>query len=101
MAPWLKEVPGGVEIEVAVQPRASRTRIVGEHGGRLKVALAAPPVDGEANRALVELFAAALGVRRAEVAIVRGASGRRKTVRVAGATAAGVEAALGAGLPGS
>lgn len=100
MASWLQEVPGGVEIEVAVQPRASRTRIVGEHGGRLKVALAAPPVDGEANRALVELFAAALGVRRAEVAIVRGASGRRKTVRVAGATAAGVEAALGPGRAG-
>lgn len=100
MVPWLQEVPAGVQIEVVVQPRASRTRIVGEHGGRLKVALAAPPVGGEANRALVELFAAALGVRRAEVAIVRGGSGRRKTVRVAGATAAGVEAALGAGRAG-
>lgn len=94
MAPWLRPVAGGVEIEVAVQPRASRTRILGEHGGRLKVALAAPPVEGEANRELVELLAGALGVRRAEVSILRGAAGRRKTVRIAGAAAAAVEAAL-------
>jgi hypothetical protein len=99
MAPWLRQVPDGVEIEVAVQPRASRTRILGEHGGRLKVALAAAPVDGEANLALVELLADVLGVRRAEVSILRGGSGRRKTVRVSGATAAGVEAALAGGGP--
>ena len=95
MVPWLRQVASGVEIEVAVQPRASRTRILGEHGGRLKVALAAPPVDGEANQALVELLAGALGVRRAEVSIARGGAGRRKTVRISGATAAAVEAALG------
>jgi len=94
MPAWLGEEPGGLVLELLVQPRASRTRVAGEHGGRLKIQLAAPPVDGEANAALVEFLAGALGVRRAEVAILRGEAGRRKTVRVAGASAAAAEAAL-------
>jgi uncharacterized protein (TIGR00251 family) len=95
MPPWLRPAPGGVELELLVQPRASRTKVVGVHDGRLKVALAAPPVDGEANAALVEFLAGALGVRRAELALVRGETGRRKTVRVRGVTPEAVAAALG------
>ena len=94
MPGWLREVAGGVELELLVQPRASRTRVAGEHGGRLKVALAAPPVDGEANAALAAFLAEALGVRRAEVELVRGATGRRKGVRVRGVSAAAAAAAL-------
>ena len=92
--PWLREVAGGVSLEVLVQPRASRTRVVGEHDGRLKVQLAAPPVDGEANEALVAYLAGALRVRKGDVVIERGETGRRKTVRVAGTTAGAVRAAL-------
>jgi uncharacterized protein len=92
---WARDEAGGVVLEVLVQPRASRTKVVGEHDGRLKIQLAAPPVDGEANAALVEFLAGELGVRKADVAIVRGDTGRRKTVRVAGVTAAGAVAALG------
>ncbi len=99
MVPWLRQIAGAVELDLAVQPRASRTRVMGEHGGRLKIALAAPPVDGEANAALVDFLAAALDVRKAEVAIVRGQAGRRKTVRVAGVAPAAVEAALKLGGP--
>jgi hypothetical protein len=95
--PWLREVPGGVVLEVLVQPRASRTRVVGEHDGRLKVQLAAPPVDGEANEALVAFLAGALGVRKADVVIERGETGRRKTLRVAGAAAARARSALAPG----
>ncbi len=91
---WARDEAGGAVLEILVQPRASRTRVVGEHDGRLKVQLAAPPVEGEANRALVELLAGALGVRKADVVIQRGDTGRRKTVRVAGVTAAQVRAAL-------
>jgi hypothetical protein len=93
-AAFVRDVPGGVEIDVLVQPRASRTRAVGEHGGRLKIQVAAPPVDGEANAALVAFLASALGVRKSDVALVRGDSGRRKTVRVAGLSAAGALARL-------
>ena len=91
---WLREAPGGVILEILVQPRASRTRVVGEHDGRLKVQLAAPPVDGEANAALVDFLAGELGARRSDVTIERGDTGRRKTVRVAGLTVAAVRAVL-------
>ncbi|MCC6334966.1 MAG: DUF167 domain-containing protein [Myxococcales bacterium] len=67
-----------------VQPRASRTRVVGEHDGRLKIALAAPPVDGEANAALIEFLSDALGVRKAEVKLVDGETSRRKRLLVGG-----------------
>jgi hypothetical protein len=95
MAGWAKDGPGGAVLEILVQPRASRTRAVGEHDGRLKIQLAAPPVDGEANAALVAFLADALGVRRTDVAIVAGETGRRKRVRVAGVTAAAALARLG------
>jgi uncharacterized protein (TIGR00251 family) len=94
MPGWVHEEAGGVVLELLIQPRASRTRVVGEHDGRLKLQLAAPPVDGEANLALVAFLAGALGVRKADVAIARGETGRRKTVRVAGASAAAVARAL-------
>ena len=93
-AAFARDVPGGVELDVLVQPRASRTRAVGEHGGRLKIQVAAPPVEGEANAALVAFLASALGVRKSDVALVRGDSGRRKTVRVAGVSAADALARL-------
>jgi uncharacterized protein (TIGR00251 family) len=92
--PWLREAPGGVILEILVQPRASRTRVVGVHDGRLKVQLAAPPVDGEANAALVVFLADALGSRRSDVSIEHGDTGRRKTVRVSGVAAPAVRAAL-------
>ena len=92
--PWVRESAGAVILEILVQPRASRTRVVGEHDGRLKIQLAAPPVDGEANAALVGFLADALGVRRSDVIIERGDAGRRKTVRVAGVTVAAARAAL-------
>ncbi len=91
---WARDDAGGVVLELLVQPRASRTRAVGEHDGRLKLQLAAPPVDGEANQALIEFLARALGVRKADVSIERGEAGRRKTVRVAGVSAAQAVAAL-------
>ena len=74
----------GSELEVQVVPRASQTRIVGLHAGRLKIQLAAPPVDGAANAALVDLLADTLAVARGQVAVVRGHTGKRKTVRVTG-----------------
>jgi uncharacterized protein (TIGR00251 family) len=93
-ASFAREGAGGAVLEVLVQPRASRSRVVGEHDGRLKIQLAAPPVDGEANAALLGLLADLLGVKRADVALLAGESGRRKRVRVAGVGAAAAAAAL-------
>jgi uncharacterized protein (TIGR00251 family) len=59
-----------VRFRVHVQPRASRTEIVGRHGAALKVRLHAPPVDGAANDELISFLAKALGVSRRAVRIV-------------------------------
>lgn len=67
-------------LDLHVQPGAKRTEFAGEHGGRIKVRLAAPPVDGKANRALVEFLAAHYGVARSSVTIESGLSSRQKTV---------------------
>ncbi len=93
-APWLKAVADGVELAVLVQPRASRTRVVGEHDGLLKLQLAAPPVDGEANAALLEFLAKALGVPRRQVTLSAGDASRRKRVKVVGVDAARAEAVM-------
>ena len=73
-----------------VQPGAKRTEVAGVHGdgtqARLKIRLAAPPVDGKANAELVRFLAEAFGVPRSRVTLVRGATSRQKTVRIASPT---------------
>ena len=81
----IRAIAGAVEIDVVVVPRASRSRVIGMLGDRVKIQLAAPPVDGAANEALVVLLAEALDVPRRSVAIVRGETSKRKTVRIDGA----------------
>lgn len=75
-----------VRFTVHVQPRASRSEVAGVHGDALKVRLCAPPVDGAANDALVELLARLLAVGKRAVRIVAGASSRAKLVEVDGIT---------------
>ena len=70
-----------------MQPRAGRDGIAGERAGALLVRLAAAPVDGQANEALVRVLAKALGVAPSTVTILRGATGRDKVVRIAGLAA--------------
>jgi uncharacterized protein len=83
-----------VRVDVHVQPRASKTEIVGMHGGAVKIRLAAPPVDGAANAALVEFVAARLGIAKSRVRVVAGLTGRRKVLQIEGVTAESVAAAL-------
>jgi uncharacterized protein len=91
---WLEGFEGGVRIRVRVQPRSSRTEIVGEHDGALRIRVAAPPVDGEANAELVRFLAKRLGVAKSRVRIVAGETGRLKTVEVEGVTAEAAHAVL-------
>ena len=81
-----------VRVSVHVQPRATRSEIVGLHGAALKVRLQAPPVDGAANEALVALLAERLGVGRRSVRVISGMSSRTKTVEVDGTTESAVRA---------
>lgn len=94
MTPWLREEDGGVILCLHIQPGAKKTEIVGLHGDALKVRLAAPPVDGKANAALVEFIAAKVGAGRTAVQLVSGQTSRAKRVKIAGKSAAAVVAAL-------
>jgi hypothetical protein len=75
-----------VLLALHVQPGASRTEVAGVHGAegevRLRVRLAAPPVDGKANAELLRFLADAFGVPPRQVSLVRGGTSRKKTVRV-------------------
>lgn len=73
--------------KVRVVPRASRSEIVGEHDGALRVRVAAPPVDGAANEELVATLSRAFRVSRSAVQIASGHTSRLKHVRVVGGAA--------------
>jgi uncharacterized protein (TIGR00251 family) len=85
----------GTRLALRVQPRAARSEVVGRHGDSLRVRLAAPPVDGAANDELVRLLSDRLGVARSAISISAGASGRSKSVRVAGLLPSEVARRLG------
>lgn len=92
---------GILTLQCQIQPRASRDEFAGLHGGRLKIRITAPPVDGEANQHLVRFLAKAFGVPQKQVRIVRGEQGRAKTVCIehptripAGITVAGPAGAV-------
>jgi uncharacterized protein (TIGR00251 family) len=74
---------GRLVFKVQVVPRASRSEIVGEHDGALRVRIAAPPVDGAANKELIHVLAKALNVPRSSITIISGEGGRLKQVSVA------------------
>ena len=79
-------MPTGVEIAIRVVPRARRTEIAGQRGDALLVKLAAPPVEGAANAALVEWLAACLDVPARAIHIVSGQRSRHKRVAITGTT---------------
>jgi uncharacterized protein (TIGR00251 family) len=81
----------GIEIDVRVIPRARKTELGGVRDDALVVRLAAPPVEGAANEALVDYFAALLRLPRRAVRIVSGERGRRKRIALAGVTAEAVQ----------
>jgi uncharacterized protein len=78
--------PSDITFVVHVVPRASRTEIIGKHGGALKVRLAAPPVDGEANAELIRLLAKSLNLPQNAVEIISGFNSKRKIVCARGAS---------------
>ena len=83
----ISENDAGVSFAIKVHPRAKKAGITGELGDALKVSLTAPPVEGRANDACIELFAKALKVPRSSITIASGGGGRNKVIRVSGVTA--------------
>jgi uncharacterized protein (TIGR00251 family) len=85
MEPKLSGEGGSFRFEVHAKPRAKKSRLGGVRpDGSVEIALAAPPVDGAANEELVRFLAAALGVGKRSVEIVRGGSSQKKLVAVHG-----------------
>jgi uncharacterized protein (TIGR00251 family) len=83
---WLREDGDAVILRLHVLPGAKRSEVTGVHGegseARLRIRLAAPPVDGKANAELRRFLADAFGVALARVTFVRGEASRQKTVQV-------------------
>lgn len=77
---------GSFTFTIRVVPRASKSEIVGEVEGSLKVRISAPPVDGAANEEVVKVLAKAFGVSKSNVSIVSGETSKTKRIRVVGAT---------------
>jgi uncharacterized protein (TIGR00251 family) len=89
----------GVLVSVRAQPGARKVGVLGVQAGALKLAVTAPPEDGRANAALVELLRDLLGLKRSQVELYSGATGRNKKLLVRGlgkdALAAKLAALLG------
>jgi uncharacterized protein (TIGR00251 family) len=92
---YVSRVANNIRIDFYVQPRASRSEVVGQYDGRIKIRLAAPPVDGAANAELVRFVAERLGVAKSKVRVVAGETSRRKVVEVEGVAHALVQERLG------
>lgn len=92
--PIARDIAGGTVLWVHVQPKASRTECAGILGDALRIRVAAPPVDGVANEAVIRFVAARCGVPRTAVVIQSGAQGRRKRLRIEGLAASSVLARL-------
>jgi len=82
--PWRRiGADGSITLSIHAQPGAARTEVVGLHGDAIKMRLAAPAVEGRANDALIAFLAASFRVTRRNIFLVRGETGRAKTVRIA------------------
>jgi hypothetical protein len=81
----------GLTFAVRIVPRASRSEIAGEYNGALRIRIAAPPVEGAANRELIRLLARMFNLPQKAVAIVSGVGSKSKIVRIAGADSARLE----------
>jgi uncharacterized protein (TIGR00251 family) len=82
-------------LAVRVIPRARRTEVAGRRGPAILIRLAAPPVDGAANAALIAFLAERLGLPQSRISIVRGVTARDKTVAIDGLAPADVSDRLG------
>ncbi|KQZ42481.1 DUF167 domain-containing protein [Duganella sp. Root1480D1] len=83
---WCSPLPGGVRLAVQIQPNAKKTEVVGVLDDALKIKLAAQPIEGKANEALVKWLAGALGVSRSAVTLTHGQTNKKKLLEVTGVT---------------
>ena len=93
MSDWYRLAGDGrITLTLHIQPGAKKTEFAGLHGDALKIRLAAPPVDGKANEALIKFMAERLGLAKSAVTLKSGQTSRRKVLELVGANATGVAA---------
>ena len=80
----ISELPDRIRIEVKVQPRSSKNQVAGEQDGALKIKLTAPPVDGEANQALIKYLSTWLKIPKKNITILKGETARHKLIEIQG-----------------
>lgn len=87
MAEWLRAGDGKITLTLHIQPGAKKTEVAGLYGDALKIRLAAPPVDGKANAALIGFVAERLQLAKSAVSLKSGQTSRRKVLEVIAAPA--------------
>jgi uncharacterized protein (TIGR00251 family) len=77
--------PGNeITIKIKVEPRSSKSGVMGRYGDSLKVKLTSPPVEGKANKELVEVLSKAFGIKKIDIEIISGKNSKNKLVKLAG-----------------
>jgi hypothetical protein len=84
MSEWYRRNGDVLTLTLHVQPGAKRTDVAGLHGEALKIRLAAPPIEGRANEALLKFIAEAFGVPLRQVELKQGGQSRHKVVAITG-----------------
>lgn len=84
MSAWYRRDGDSITLTLHIQPGAKRSEVAGLHGDALKIRLAAPPIEGRANEALLRFIADSFGVSLRDVELLRGAQSRHKMVKVTG-----------------
>lgn len=74
----------GIIVQVKVEPRSSRAQVAGLLGEQLKVKLTSPPVEGAANKQLIEVLSEFFGIKKSSISIIRGQSSKNKVVEIEG-----------------
>jgi uncharacterized protein (TIGR00251 family) len=87
----INESANGLILPVRAQPNGRKNAIKGEHAGSLKVVVTAPPEDGRANEAVVEVLREVLGLKRSQIQLLSGATSREKKVLITGLTKVALE----------
>jgi len=85
----------GCKLILFIQPKASKNEIIGPHNGALKIKITAPPVDGKANAELVEFLSEVLKIPKRRIEILKGETGRNKSVEILDVTEADLRHKLG------
>lgn len=86
MAPWYRYSHGNLILTLYIQPGAKSSEVMGLHGDALKIKLTSPPIDGKANKSLLQFIAAQFDIPLRQIKLIRGEKSRHKTVEILGCT---------------